>query len=902
MITVSKQENGVLFTFTNSDKYLYGSGTIEVPFNSLSIIQDESDNITLRKSASNDIFLSARYDTDFGYASKEEAVNALKEILYDEAGISEEEVQQMIDAATSGIPSSEVVEQLRRDVNAVSGEVDTKQDILTAGENITISGNVISADAGNNIIELTQAEYDALETKDPEALYIITDAQEINMNDYYTKSEVYNKQEVDAAYGTAYQTLTAHTADTTVHFTGTQKSNYDGLEAQYYVDDNWDVMSMNVFNDFTNDYSAAMGQFDQRISANTSAIATKADTSAVTAVANDVQTVSGQVQTKVATSDFNAYSAATATALGNKQDKLQFYGEDTEQWEEKADEDSDITAVFTMKQSDIYMDVSGDEGSSAAGVQTRIDARVDNGVLNTGKTGSFVDIYANGASNDTEYGSSINVNQKGVGINTSFTDTNAEFGERLASIDMNNNDVSISLESTANGNSTAMVINTSGVTINDERVLTEGNICYVDFIELYNDDADITIELWYKWVEALKNNAIFYASRTPADDGLRSEPLAVLTNPFDPANPDGMEYIKFYMHTDYGLQSANIVRTGENEFTVLTDAWTYEVDNQLNSGSTNPVQNAVITQALNNKLDASAYTPTDLSEYWTSGQTQNAINAATSGIPSSQVIEQLRTDINTVSGDVENKQDALVYYSENTENKSASIHIENTVEDEGAEITGDLGVDGYGVAMFSTKTQQDVQDGSTIRNNASINTYGDLVSIYYEQSVDDELTTHSNLEVGGSIALSVESDVDPLPYSHLNVNKGDISLEVMSDEDHITTFAVSNSAVTINDERVLTEADLSAVTAVSNDLNTLSGAVIDNEYTVSQAINSLNNRVTAVEEDTLTAGSGISISNNVISTSGVVMSQQVAQIVKLTQAQYSALSTKDNQTLYIVVD
>ena len=125
MITVTKQENGVLFTFQDSDKYLYGSGTIEVPFNSLSIIQDESDNITLRKSASNDIFLSARFDSDFGYASKEEAVNALKEILYDEAGISEEEVQQMIDAATSGIPSSQVVEQLRTDVNTLSGTVDT---------------------------------------------------------------------------------------------------------------------------------------------------------------------------------------------------------------------------------------------------------------------------------------------------------------------------------------------------------------------------------------------------------------------------------------------------------------------------------------------------------------------------------------------------------------------------------------------------------------------------------------------------------------------------------------------------------------------------------------------------------------------------------------------------------
>ena len=271
--------------------------------------------------------------------------------------------------------------------------------------------------------------------------------------------------------------LTVHADNANVHFSGTQKSNYDGLEAQYYVDDNWDVMPMSVFNDFTNDYSTAMGQFDQRITANASAIATKADTSAVTAVANDVQTVSGQVQTKVATSDFNAYSAATATALGNKQDKLQYYGEDTEQWEEEDGDTPDSTAVFTQKQSDILTDDFGDEGSSQAGVQSRVYTVKFNGVLDTGQSESSVDIFANEASNDTEYGSSINVSDNGVGIRASFMDYNDEFGERLASIDMNNNDVSISLASTANGDSTAMVINTSGVTINNENVATEP---YVD--------------------------------------------------------------------------------------------------------------------------------------------------------------------------------------------------------------------------------------------------------------------------------------------------------------------------------------------------------------------------------------------------------------------------------------
>ena len=53
---------------------------------------------------------------------------------------------------------------------------DSKQDTLIAGTNITISGNVISAAGGNNVIELTQAQYDALTDVDPDAFYIITDA------------------------------------------------------------------------------------------------------------------------------------------------------------------------------------------------------------------------------------------------------------------------------------------------------------------------------------------------------------------------------------------------------------------------------------------------------------------------------------------------------------------------------------------------------------------------------------------------------------------------------------------------------------------------------------------------------------------------------------------------------
>ena len=77
-----------------------------------------------------------------------------------------------------------------------------KQNVLTAGENIVISGDVISAEAGNDVTELTQAEYDALVeagTVDPDVLYIITDAAPINLNNYYQKSETSSKTEIEDA-------------------------------------------------------------------------------------------------------------------------------------------------------------------------------------------------------------------------------------------------------------------------------------------------------------------------------------------------------------------------------------------------------------------------------------------------------------------------------------------------------------------------------------------------------------------------------------------------------------------------------------------------------------------------------------------------------------------------------
>ena len=64
MINLSKQNECIVFEFTDNQHYLQ-DGKIECPVNSLTVIADTSDMITIRKAASNDILLSANYD-DFG--------------------------------------------------------------------------------------------------------------------------------------------------------------------------------------------------------------------------------------------------------------------------------------------------------------------------------------------------------------------------------------------------------------------------------------------------------------------------------------------------------------------------------------------------------------------------------------------------------------------------------------------------------------------------------------------------------------------------------------------------------------------------------------------------------------------------------------------------------------------
>lgn len=232
MITITKQDKGVLFTFENSNKYLYGDGSILVPFNSLTIIEDKSEMITFRKAASNDIFLSARYDTDLGYSTKDEAVEDLKSMLFDEAaagGITPEEVEAMIDEATSGIPSSQVVEQLRTDVNAVSGSVSTKAD-----------ASALTAHTADTTIHVTAQDKTNWNNKLDASAYTPTD-----LSNYYTKDEI-DDAELATAHAINYLNDELNTKEEVIASALTELSESIEDKANVYYLDFWGIYNEEV--------------------------------------------------------------------------------------------------------------------------------------------------------------------------------------------------------------------------------------------------------------------------------------------------------------------------------------------------------------------------------------------------------------------------------------------------------------------------------------------------------------------------------------------------------------------------------------------------------------------------------------------------------------------------------
>ena len=200
MITLSKSGNTVTFTFDENSGYLQ-NGTIDVPVNSLSLVIDDSDMATFRKAASNDIFISARYE-EFGM-TKAQLEAWYKANMVD--SITEEEIQDMIDTSTANYFDNAVYDSGTTMINFYHGN--------TVKASIDASQFVIDGMIDDVRIETISG-----------VTYLVIDFNtasgkediQIPLTDIFDPSNYYTKQEVDASLSGKVNTTTytAYTSST----------------------------------------------------------------------------------------------------------------------------------------------------------------------------------------------------------------------------------------------------------------------------------------------------------------------------------------------------------------------------------------------------------------------------------------------------------------------------------------------------------------------------------------------------------------------------------------------------------------------------------------------------------------------------------------------------------------
>ena len=122
---------------------------------------------------------------------------------------------------------------ITNDVISVTG----KQDTLISGTNIKTvnnesilgSGNITIQGGGSPVVELTQAQYDALQTIDPDTIYVITDAQGGDLSQYMTSAQTVN------AISTAVASKVDTSAITTTITSSSTNSQVPSAKAVYNI-------------------------------------------------------------------------------------------------------------------------------------------------------------------------------------------------------------------------------------------------------------------------------------------------------------------------------------------------------------------------------------------------------------------------------------------------------------------------------------------------------------------------------------------------------------------------------------------------------------------------------------------------------------------------------------------
>ena len=302
MISLTNLGTAIKFTFSGNPMYL-NDGEIEVPYNSLTLVTDESGMATFKR-IDGDIFISASYD-ELGMTKSQ-----LETWFKDNAcstggggGIPSGDVQTMIDQSISGFADNASYDSVSQEIKFYNGNTE-----------------VYSVDASDFVID-GMVDDVRIETISG-VTYLVIDFNtasgkediQIPLTDIFDPSDYYTKTEVDQAL--------SGKADSSAVYTKSEVDDAisaatDDMATQTWVGEQGYITGVDLSNYATNDYvsHSVRGKVDT-----TTYTAYTAATEAVLsgkASASDVATLSGEV------SDMGEVTARALVDLqANKQDTL----------------------------------------------------------------------------------------------------------------------------------------------------------------------------------------------------------------------------------------------------------------------------------------------------------------------------------------------------------------------------------------------------------------------------------------------------------------------------------------------------------------------------------------------------------------------------------------------------
>ncbi|WP_406535488.1 hypothetical protein [Methanobrevibacter sp.] len=331
---------------------------------------------------------------------------------------------------------------------------------------------------------------------------------------------------------------------------------------------------------------------------------------------------------------------------------------------------------------------------------------------------------------------------------------------------------------------------------------------------------------------------------------------------------------------------------------------------------------------LDEKLDATAYTPTDLSNYYTKQETQGVVNGAVSGkADTSAVTQEVSSAVAPLFGAVEyDSQTQRINFKHDATGQTiayvdATDFIKDGMVSDVEIINGNLVItfnsdagkqpisipltDIFNPANYYTTAQTQsyvsgfTYDKATIDQKVAEGGTFDP-DLYYDKTATDALlaakadtaTTYTKTEVDNALSSKADTSTVTAVNDALTAHTADTSIHVTSAEK--TTW--NNKSDFSGDYNDLTNKPTiptvpTNISDFTNDAGYITNADIAGKADTS-AVTQVNDALTAHTANT----------NVHVTSAEKAEWDDKAEVIELTQAQYDALVTKDPDVLYVISD